>query len=52
MWVLGRRAGRFGPVVAALYPAAIVALVIMIVGGLVNRVRRRTTWRGRAVTPV
>ena len=50
MWVLGRRAGRFGPVVAALYPAAVVALVIMIVGGLVNRVRGRTTWRGRAVT--
>ena len=23
MWVLGRRAGRFGPVVAALYPAAV-----------------------------
>ncbi len=50
VWVLGRRAGRFGPVVAALYPAAVIALVIMIVGGLVNRVRGRTTWRGRAVT--
>jgi 4,4'-diaponeurosporenoate glycosyltransferase len=51
VWVLGRRAGRFGPVVAVLYPAAVIALVIMIVGGLVNRVRRRTTWRGRAITP-
>ena len=50
MWVLGRRAGRFGPVVAVLYPAAVVALTVMVAGGLVNRVRRRTTWRGRPVT--
>ena len=49
VWVLGRRAGRFGPVVAALYPAGVVALVVMVAGALVNRVRGRTTWRGRPV---
>jgi 4,4'-diaponeurosporenoate glycosyltransferase len=50
VWVLGRRAGRFGPVVAAVYPIAVLALVVVVLGALRNRVRRRTTWRGRPVT--
>ncbi len=50
VWVLGRRAGRFGPVVAALYPLALVVLIVVVMGALTNRVRGRTTWRGRAVT--
>ena len=50
VWVLGRRAGRFGPVVAALYPLAVVALIVVVLGALSNRLRGRTMWRGRAVT--
>lgn len=50
LWVLGRRAGRFGPVVAALYPLAVVVLLLVVLGALANRLRRRTTWRGRPVT--
>ena len=51
MWVLGRRAGRFGPVVAALYPARRRgAGRRWSPAALVNRVRGRTTWRGRPVT--
>ena len=47
VWVLGRRAGRFGPVVAALYPLAVVALIVVVLGALSNRLRGRTMWRGR-----
>ena len=50
VWVLGRRAGRFGPVVAALYPLAVVVLLVVVLGALANRLRGRTMWRGRAVT--
>ncbi|MGH9272693.1 MAG: glycosyltransferase family 2 protein, partial [Ilumatobacteraceae bacterium] len=50
VWVLGRRAGRFGPVIAALYPLAVVVLIVVVLGAMSNRVRGRTTWRGRAVT--
>ncbi len=49
VWVLGRRAGRAGPVVAALYPVAVLVLVGIVAGAIVNRVRGRTTWRRRTV---
>ena len=50
VWVLGRRAGRFGPVVAALYPLAVLALLAVVAGAVFNRARRRTSWKGRPVT--
>ncbi len=50
VWVLGRRAGRFGPVVAVLYPLAVLVLVAVIAGAGINRARGRTTWKGRPVT--
>ncbi|MGH9270429.1 MAG: hypothetical protein ACRDZ2_04080, partial [Ilumatobacteraceae bacterium] len=50
VWALGRRAGRFGPVVAALYPVAVLVLLVVVGGAAVNRTRRRTIWRGRTIT--
>jgi len=50
VWVLGRRAGRFGPVVAVLYPLAVLVLLVVIVGAGINRARGHTTWKGRPVT--
>jgi len=50
VWVLGRRAGRFGPVTAALYPLAVGVLVIVIVRSAWSRVRGTTTWKGRTVS--
>lgn len=47
--VLSWRAGRFGALVGALYPLAVLALLIVVVGAVVNRVRRRTTWKGREI---
>jgi hypothetical protein len=49
VWVLGRRAGRVGAVAAALYPLAVVALVVIAMGAVWNRLRGETTWRGRRV---
>ena len=43
--------GPAGPdrVVAALYPVAVLVLVAIVVGAVVNRVRGHTTWRRRTV---
>jgi 4,4'-diaponeurosporenoate glycosyltransferase len=49
VWVLGRRAGRVGPVLAALYPVLVVALVVVVVRAGWLRVRGTTTWKGRPV---
>lgn len=49
VWVLGRRAGRFGPVAALLYPVAVVVLVLIVGRAGWQRVRGTTTWRGRPV---
>src|SRR4051794_29617894 len=50
VWVLGRRVGRFGPVVAALYPAALVFFLAVFVRSLVLRwLRRPVSWRGRRI---
>ena len=50
VWVLGRRAGRFGPVVAACYPLLVVVLVAIFGRAALNRVRGVTSWKGRNVT--
>lgn len=47
--VLGRRAGRVGPVLVALYPLLVVTLVVIVVRAAWTRARGTTTWRGRAV---
>lgn len=48
--VLGRRAGRFGPGTAALYPLAVVVLVVVVVRAVSSRfIGRATDWKGRAV---
>ena len=49
VWVLGRRAGRVGPVLAALYPLLVVTLVVVIARAGWLRVRGTTTWKGRDV---
>lgn len=48
--VLGRRAGRFSPLVAALYPIALVLFVVVFARSLVARaLRRDVTWKHRRV---
>lgn len=50
VWVLGRRAGRFSPFVAACYPVAVAVFVIVFVRSLVAVVfRREVTWKSRRV---
>lgn len=49
VWVLGRRAGRFGPLTAAAYPLAVLALLAMIVRAGWNRIHGGTTWKSRRV---
>ena len=49
VWVLGRRAGRVGPVTAACYPLLVAVLVGIMVGAAANRLRGLTTWKGRPV---
>ena len=52
VWVLGRRAGRVGPVTAACYPLLVVVLVGIVVTAVLNRARGMTTWKGRRITVV
>ncbi len=47
--VLGRRAGRVGPVLAAAYPLLVVTLVVIVGRAGWTRVRGTTSWRGREV---
>ena len=49
VWVLGRRAGHVGPILAAVYPVLVVVLVGIVGRAAWLRVRGRTTWKGRAV---
>jgi hypothetical protein len=49
VWVLGRRAGRVGPLLAAAYPALVVVLVAIVVNAGRLRLRGTTTWKGRPV---
>jgi 4,4'-diaponeurosporenoate glycosyltransferase len=49
VWVLGRRAGRVGPLLAAVYPVLVVVLVGLVGRAGWLRVRGTTTWKGRAV---
>ena len=49
VWVLGRRAGRVGPVLAALYPLLVVAVVVVVVRAGWLRAGGATTWKGRPV---
>jgi 4,4'-diaponeurosporenoate glycosyltransferase len=50
VWVLGRRAGRFSPLVALLYPVALVVFVVVFVRSLFALVfRRDVTWKHRRV---
>jgi len=49
VWVLGRRAGRVGPVLAALHPLLVVTLVVVVVRAAWLRVRGTTSWKGRDV---
>lgn len=50
IWVLGRRAGRVGPVVAALYPVLVIALAVIVARAAWLRSRGTTSWKGRAVS--
>jgi 4,4'-diaponeurosporenoate glycosyltransferase len=49
VWVLGRRAGRIGPVLAAAYPVLVLGLLAVVAGATWRRLRGRTTWKGRSV---
>jgi 4,4'-diaponeurosporenoate glycosyltransferase len=49
VWILGRRAGRVGPIAAACYPVLVAVLVAIVVRATWNRVRGVTTWKGREV---
>ncbi len=50
LWVLGRRAGRFSPWLAVLFPIALAAFLAVIVRSLWRLVwRRPVTWKDRAV---
>jgi 4,4'-diaponeurosporenoate glycosyltransferase len=49
VWVLGRRAGRVGPVLAALYPVLVVVLVAIVGWAAWSGMRGTTTWKGRTV---
>jgi 4,4'-diaponeurosporenoate glycosyltransferase len=47
--IVGRRAGRIGPVLAALYPLLVAALVAIVVNAGWLHLRGTTTWKGRPV---
>jgi 4,4'-diaponeurosporenoate glycosyltransferase len=50
VWVLGRRAGRFSPLVALLYPIALVVFVLVFARSVLTLVfRREVTWKNRRV---
>ncbi len=49
VWVVGRRAGRVGPLLAAIYPVLVLALVGIVARAGWLRLRGTTTWKGRAV---
>jgi 4,4'-diaponeurosporenoate glycosyltransferase len=49
VWVLGRRVGRCGPIVALLYPLAVAVLVVIVAGAGWQRVRGASTWKRRRV---
>jgi 4,4'-diaponeurosporenoate glycosyltransferase len=49
VWVLGRRAGRVGPLLAAIYPVLVLVLVAVVGRAGWSRLRGTTTWKGRAV---
>lgn len=50
VWVLGCRAGRFSPLIAALYPIAVVVFVVVFVRSLVAlALRRDVTWKSRRI---
>jgi 4,4'-diaponeurosporenoate glycosyltransferase len=49
VWILGRRAGRLGPLLAAVYPVLVVVLVAIVVNAGRLHVRRTATWKGRQV---
>ena len=50
VWVLGRRAGRFGPVTALLYPVALVFfLAVFLRSVALTALGRPVRWKGRAV---
>jgi 4,4'-diaponeurosporenoate glycosyltransferase len=49
VWVLGRRAGRVGPLLAVVHPVLVVVLVGIVGRAAWLRVRGTTTWKGRAV---
>jgi len=49
VWVLGRRAGRVGPVLAALYPVLVVTLAVVVGRAAWLHARGTTSWKGRDV---
>ena len=50
VWVLGRRAGRFSPIVAVLYPVALIVFVVVFLRSLFALVfKRDVTWKNRRV---
>lgn len=50
VWVLGRRAGRFSPLVAVLYPIALAVFLVVFARSLVLlALRRDVAWKGRRV---
>ncbi len=49
VWVLGRRAGRVGPLLTAVYPVLVVLLVAIVGRAGWLRLRGTTTWKGRTV---
>jgi 4,4'-diaponeurosporenoate glycosyltransferase len=49
VWLLGRRAGRVGPVLAALYPVLVAALALVVLRAGWLRARGTTSWKGRPV---
>lgn len=50
VWVLGRRAGRFSPVTAVLYPVALAVFVVVFARSLIALVfRRDVVWKQRRV---
>jgi len=50
VWILARRAGRLGPVLAAVYPLLVVTLVVIVARAAWLKARGTTTWKGRSVT--
>ena len=51
VWVLGWRAGRFGPITAALYPVLLLFFLVVFLRSLaLTALRRPMRWRGRVVS--